>query len=147
MGKIWSVFYPILSLFFLWLWSSQLCITTYLPISWLHPSLYGKNPCTSCVNLFELKYFWKWYSCLLTSNHTSAKDFCLSWTSQWEILLFLFYDLLKSANLSNLFSFLFDIFIYASMYIDTYILPKLTPTCIYIHVNYAYIHAHRYAQT
>ena len=71
-----------------------------------------------------------WYSSLLTFNYTSAEDVFFMDSKKLfyphqEILFFLFYNLLKSANIPTLFSYTFDTTIHAhtSTFIHTYTLP------------------------
>ena len=93
---------------------------------------FWKRKFFSLIDLTKQKYFKKkWYSSLLTFNYTSAEDLCFLWIVKklfhphQEILFFLFYNLLKSANIPTLFSYTFDTTIHAhtSTFIHTYTLP------------------------
>ena len=91
----------------------------------------------------------KLHRCLLTSDHSTAEFVSLSWTLKqwpfhphWELLLFLFYYLLKSAESANLFSYpLWYYCICTSMYIYSFISAKSMPIHLYWH-SYIYTHIH-----
>ena len=90
----------------------------------------------SCLDLRELKYQTKWDPSRLNSD---SENFRLKRTfkkrrafhSHQEILLFLFYQQLKSVILSNLFTYSSDTTIH-------------THPWVYIHIRYSYAHSFLY---